>query len=124
VILCVNAKVDLATPDMIRHVDHLINSLLPASIAVSEAINESQAAWYQNYILKKLTEWETKGRKPPTMREIRQSFTASKRNQIEISNALHQLEKINLIRRVSLADDNKPRPGRPPGVRYILAHGV
>lgn len=118
VILCVNAKTDLATKEMVQQVAHMIYSILPATTNVAEAISRTQDQWFQDQVIQKVERCANAGNHPPTRREIEGSFHSSKRDKTRISEAIHHLEKVGVLRKVRLP---ATKPGQRQADRWMLS---
>ena len=97
-ILCANQKVDLADQVTVKHALNLIQSTLPATDKVSEALNQSRAEYYRNAVIRAIERARAEGKRPPTQGDINRTLNQRKRNPFAIGMAIRELERAGVIR--------------------------
>lgn len=100
VILCANCRITEADQTVVQNVRRMIESLVPTTKSVSDAITRSVDEWYADRVMTYIERCEANGKVPPSRREIEKNFTASKRDKTRISSAITYLEKIGRISRI------------------------
>lgn len=102
IILSVNAKTDIADPDIVEAAYKLIESTIVATEEVSENVNHTLNEFYRKKIVDCIEVAEANGDLPPSAGDIYRKLRQGRRDKVQVARALNELTNINLIQEVHI----------------------